>query len=334
MKKIIITILTIITLILLAPIVLAHSPIIAGKNTTPEKAIHIHKPTKSWAIYGETNQEKPHYYQLEMKKGQKIYFNLFTPNKKTNPKIALLKPKNQEKTNQNKELPNHIEIPENMTTITFEAQHSTEPDPEYEPFTPGTFYYLTNYETNAEQTGDYYIVVYGEEPNTKYGLAIGTRESFTFQEWIRIPIDTIRIHQWKGQSLVSIFFPMIIAILIIEYLLYDKELIPKSLARKLAILGGLLYIGSGFLVGWQMILGLMESGLTGTAIVTLIFVSLPILFGYYIIQTAIKKHIPRNRVKMVVLGILGIGVWAGLIVGPILVIITILIPEEYSLIGD
>ena len=65
------------------------------------------------------------------------------------------------------------------------------------------------------------------------------------------------------------------------------------------------------------------------AVVTLIFAVVPIILGYVILRTFLKnteKITRTQRVVLVICGALGLVVWAGFIVGPVLTILTAFLP--------
>jgi hypothetical protein len=47
----------------------------------------------------------------------------------------------------------------------------------------------------------------------EYALSIRHLESFKLTEWIAIPADAIRTHLWEGQSIRSVFAPLVLTLL-------------------------------------------------------------------------------------------------------------------------
>jgi hypothetical protein len=65
------------------------------------------------------------------------------------------------------------------------------------------------------------------------------------------------------------------------------------------------------------------------ALVTLMFALIPIILGYVILRTLLKKieNLKKTqRVVLVICGALGLVFWAGFLIGPILAILTACIP--------
>jgi hypothetical protein len=88
-------------------------------------------------------------------------------------------------------------------------------------FTPSSYYQLISVDLIVEQSGDYYLVVYGIG---KYGLAVGYKEEFSLLEWLKIPFDVTLVHLWEGQSLLLILLPLIIIIYIgLSFCYYSKH---------------------------------------------------------------------------------------------------------------
>jgi uncharacterized protein YybS (DUF2232 family) len=94
----------------------------------------------------------------------------------------------------------------------------------------------------------------------------------------------------------------------------------------------LLYIGSGFMMSTQLLIALIGSTSTSSAVLTLVFAILPIILGFFMIRKMIGDRSSfniRDRVVMLVFGILGLGLWAGLLVGPALSIIVSIVPAAF-----
>jgi len=80
----------------------------------------------------------------------------------------------------------------------------------------------------------------------------------------------------------------------------------------------------------QMILALTTAAPDLSAVLTAIFILIPILLALAIFRLAIsRKHITvRVRVYMAILGVLGLFAWAGLLIGPALALIASLVPSK------
>lgn len=96
---------------------------------------------------------------------------------------------------------------------------------------------------------------------------------------------------------------------------------------------GFLYIGSGFIIFTQMGIALSQSALTSSVVVTIIFALLPIILGIALIRVALRARgevTMHARIKMAALGVVGLFVWAGLIIGPVLTVVASLLPSVAS----
>jgi len=206
--------------------------------------------------------------------------------------------------------------------------------PEYEPFTPASYYYLVDVNETISNEGDYYLVVY--EPNLeegKYGIAIGYTEEFTLSEWLLIPVDVINIHQWEGQSLILILMPLLLSVILGLSLLVWKSLIKLDLFNIVGVISGLLYVGSGLMTLMQMLLALYGSFFNSSVILTLIFIALPLILGFFLLKKTIslKGNLTIiDRVVFVVLGLVGLFTWSGLLLGPCLAILIGFFPNRFS----
>ncbi len=311
-------------------LVAAHTPLNPREEIhSLDTAFEISNPTKSWTLYRELHHEgEAEYFKLHLKSGERLRANLYIKEIKENfsPNLIIISPDLFD----TDLLPAFIEIPEGLRTKLVESSLPEKRD--YEPFTPASYYYLVDVELNISTEADYYVVVY--EPNLeegKYGLAIGYKEEFTISEWLLIPFDVIGIHQWEGQSLFLILSPLLLSLFFGFFLLAKKSLIKLDIFNIIGISAGLLYVGSGFMLLMQMLLALIGSTYDSLVVVTLVFVTLPIVLGLVLVKkiTLFKGKLSTvNRIVFIVLGLAGFFTWSGLLIGPLLIIIVSLLPNQ------
>ncbi len=324
-KKLIIIIL--LKFLIISPIVIAHVPIGADENTSIETASVINEPTKSWAIYDEIHEtSEAKYYKFYMEKNQRLKIQLYTPDQGFIPNLILMEPN----ISNNEKIPDFIEKPETCGATIFYGTQSDKR--EYEPFTPTSYYYLLDVDMKVNSTGNYYIAVYNLKNTGNIGIAIGYVETFSAIEWIRIPIDTINIHIWEGQNLFLIFAPMILSIIIGISVLFFKKLKKNfDLKKQIIYIAALIYIGSGLILLAQMIFAGAKSSFGTSIIITSIFVIIPIILGLILINISLKLEEQSKKIAMVellIIGILGISFWSGIIIGPILSIISAFVTKK------
>ncbi|UCE37089.1 MAG: hypothetical protein JSW00_16610 [Thermoplasmata archaeon] len=327
MKRTYLFLIVIITIFLI-PSASAHVPISSGDNDSIERALHVHEPTKSWAIYDEISElGQAKYYRFTLKEGDRLRISLYTPEEgKFSPNCVIMASNIESKGT----IPDYVEVPEGYNFEVLEGKRSGEA--EYEPFTPASYYYTVDYDEEVNATGTYYIAVYEPNNTGKFGIAIGYVEKFDIDEWLLVPIDVINIRVWEGQSLAVIFAPMMIILIFgMGIMIWKIKNIgkfnfinpPKTTFAWLVYLSSLIYVGSGFMVLHQMSIALSRSAVGASVVVTLIFAAIPIILGYAILNVALKEEKPmekRDIIKLFLFGILGLIFWAGLIVGPVLVI--------------
>lgn len=316
-------ILIIILLTLFSPVD-AHVPLLVADNENIEYAALIEDPIKSWAIYDELRDGGGiHYYRFSMEKGQILSLTLFVPeNDGFIPSLIIMGPGIKD----NGTYPSNLEIPRGAGVLILEGEL---PDKAiYEPFTPSSHYMLAEIALHVEEEGTYYLAVYDPEMGGRYGLAIGSREEFTFIEWITVPLNVIRIHEWEGQSLSFILLPMI-TIVTIGFLFIFRTYGSKGYFNMIGWLAGLFYLGSGTGVLIQMFIALSRASFTLSVLITLMIVLFSILAGIAILHTSFQDTITvKSRVKMIILGIIGLFSWAGIVIGPFLAIIAGFLPSE------
>jgi uncharacterized protein YhhL (DUF1145 family) len=308
----------------------AHVPVTTGDNEALETAIYVHDPLKSWAFYGQLREggEAANYVRFDMEPGQRLQVSLFTPDENNfTPGLVLMGPGIESRGT----VPAFVTVPEGSGALVIEGIRPEKAS--YEPFTPSSLYERADSSVNVTAAGTYYVAVYEPTEGGRYGLALGYREEFGVYEWIRVPVDAIRIHHWEGQSYGLILAPLLAVLVIgLGVLLRLKKrgaFVLQSPFGWLGSFSGLLYLGSGATILIQMALALTRAPLTSLVLVTLIFALLPIIAGIALLrvaQQARERVAWQNRLKMAVLGIAGLLFWAGLVLGPVFALIASILP--------
>jgi hypothetical protein len=310
------------------PHVYAHTPLTPGEdNNSVQNALEIPSPTKSWTMYRELHEaEEVEYFKLHLKSGDKFQFSVSTPRSVDPnfvPNAVVMWPSFKVKG----DVPDFIEVPVGYGATLIQGIRPT--SPEYEPFTPTSYYFVVDYVANIEQEHDYYFAVFGPHSGGKYGLAVGYLEEFTAVEWLKIPFDLLMIHAWEGQSLLMILTPLILTIVIGFPLFLMKYKLSIGLVSAIGLLAGLLDIGSGLITLNQMLITINGATQTETYPLTLLFAFTPIVLGVITISKMLRFNSGwsiKDRVIIVVLGALSLVFWAGFIAGPLMIIIVGLSP--------
>lgn len=330
MKKTHLVSLLILTTVLLTLIegVSAHAPLSGDvDNESLDEAFVVSDPLKSWVIYTELHTAgEANYYTFELEKNARLTANLLIPVSEKDtflPGLIIMGPgvPNTGTT------PSYVQVPNGTHVMVIEGKLPAKAS--YEPFTPASSYLLVDVEMNVTEKGTYYLAVYDSLSGGKYSLAIGYKEEFTVSEWLLIPFNLISIHLWEGQNIVLLLAPLFLTVLVgIILIVWKRPHVLNRLPAWTGISGGLLCLGSGLLTLTQMLYALWIAP-DMVALVTLIFAVVPIILGYMILRIFLKntEKIKRTqRVMLVMYGALGLVVWAGFIVGPILTIVTALLP--------
>jgi hypothetical protein len=307
--------------------VLSHTPLQPDNNESLDTAMVIIDPTKSWAIYAKIHEkEEAQYYILHLDEGEKLKVSLYVPlaEKNFGPKLVVMGPE----ISSNDLPPGFIEVPKGVGVLIVES--NLPESPEYEPFTPSSYYYISEFELEINEHGDYYLVVYETSRGGRYGLALGYREVFGVDEWLLVPIDIFGIREWEGQSLGVVLSPLLATLaggFLVTILLNKKFL--RILRFWTVTSAGLLYLGSGFMIILQMFIALLVVQVELSVILTLIFAIMPILLGLLIIRTRTREIFGiKIRILIAILGLLGFVTWSGLLIGPSLAILSSTLPEK------
>ena len=153
---------------------------------------------------------------------------------------------------------------------------------------------------------------------------------FGIDEWLLIPIDVLSIREWEGQSLGLVLTPLLATLagglLVIIWL---KKKLPRTLRFWTVSVAGLLYLGSGFMIIMQMLIALSSAKVDLSVILTLIFAILPILLGILIVRMGLRETFEsRTRILIGILGLLGFVTWSGLLVGPMIAVLSSILPRK------
>jgi len=309
--------------------VFAHAPDTPTDNESLATAYVISDPTKSWALYAELHEgEEAQYYKFDLPQNERLLVQLFVPTSEESRFLPNLVVMGSGITSHDN-VPEYVETVDGVGIMLLKGERSSSPT--YEPFTPSSFYELASLDKEFSAGGTYHVAVYEPSQGGHYGLAIGYKEQFGLVEFIGIPIDVIGIHQWEGQSLLFIFAPLIATLAIgLAILIWKRTATVRTLFGAVGVFAGLLYLGSGFMTLTQMILALITAAPDLGVILTVFFILLPILLALAIFRFTIsrKQITNRTRIFVAIIGVLGLFVWAGLIVGPLLAIITSLLPVK------
>ena len=296
----------------------AHSPVLTGENQGIDHAFSVQDPFKSWAFYGTfPDAGSVSYYTFDLQQGDRVWGSVFTPKRDdVYPEAVLIGPGVEDAG----ELFPGVSVPAGSGYLVIPG---TKPDhPEYEPFTPAANYQWMKAEYIAEVPGTYYIAMVNKGTNAgNYGLALGFREEFTLAEWIMIPLSIGNVRVWEGSSQAFVVgFPVFIVLFGMVYLFrFKKEPLPLHPETLAGSAGGLLYLaGSGFMLV-QALMALMKTGFAGSFLVTAIFILIPLVMGVLILRYMMRP-VKYRGAKLILLGVLGMVVWGGYVVGPVLVI--------------
>jgi len=332
--------------ILLFPVA-AHVPLPSGGNDHIDDAFPVTDPIKSWVVYGDlAGAGDVRYYQMEMASGDELRLSLFTPDSSAAfvPGLVVMGPG----LSPSGEAPQFVEMhhhdEEIHHTIDKTVSESTsEPEDygavfvegtlpngaDFEPFTPSALYKMAAYSHQVTVPGTWYVAVYAPEASTsggKFGLSIGYLEEFTLAEWLYVPLSVMGIHLWEGQSWALILGPLFVTLIVGFAMIFwqggregKRGPLIKGPYGWLAVTAGLLYLGTGMMLLVQTLLALAKAEPTAAAILPMVYIILSILPGWYAIHSSLRSTGWGTRsggILMIAVGIIGLFLWAGLLVGP------------------
>jgi len=305
-----------------------HTPLDAeGEHSSLETALEIRDPTKSWTLYQELHEAaEPHYYRVHLEPGDRLVASLFTPLSEGPgfiPRLVVMGPDLEAAG----EFPEYVEVPDGYAVTALQSIRET---PGYEPFTPASYYFLAELRYEPVAGGDYYFAVYEPNGGGRYGLATGYREEFTLEEWVTTPLDLFSIRLWEGQSLILVFGPLAAAAAACVWLVSRRETV-IGVHMWLGLAAASAYVASGVNTAFQMLLALAASGFSGGSLLTGVFVASQAGLGVMVLQKSMKERRGRTvaqRAVMAAYGLIGLFIWAGIMVGPALALVAAAVSDS------
>jgi hypothetical protein len=307
-----------------------HAPLDAKESRDLATAVMITQPEKSYVIYGHLREPNDAtYYRFEMAAGQTLHAALLVNSRSTAaPDLVIMGPGIPSSGT----LPTGFPAPAGSGVVVIPGRLPERPA--YEPFSPAALYPVASYTTVVPAPGTYYVAVFTPAGEQDYSFAPGIKEEFTAAEWLLVPVSVIGIHAWEGQSPFIVLAPCIALVLTGIALLIREQRrtgIPRSPFRWLAITAGLLYLGGACVTFTQMVRALMITGWDSTAVLTLLFITIPVILGIAAIRIGIKTDKPlliTARISLGIIGLLGLLFWGGLIIGPVIAFVAAVVPES------
>ncbi len=143
-----------------------------------------------------------------------------------------------------------------------------------------------------------------------------------------VPVSVLSIYLWEGQPAAGVFAPFFIVLTggLILVFFPGKKGFPDDPAGWLAIISGLLYLGGAAITATQTVRTLLQTGYSPGVFLTLVFIAAALIPGIAAIRTGtrVQDHgYPLSSgIGMMLIGLLGFVVWAGLIAGPVIAVIS------------
>ena len=323
-RRVVLQIFFVILLIAGTGVVLAHAPLGVGTNEDIANATLISTPEKSFVLYTELHESgEAQYYLFPLLKGQRLYGSLQVPGPGSMiPDLVIIGPGIEPAGN----MPLFVQVPSGSGAMVIPGKPPGKPA--YEPFSPQPIYEVARFNVTVSREGNYYIAIFGTDSG-KYSLAPGFLEEFTAAEWLTIPLSVVSIHLWEGQSPAGIFAPLIIVKVVglaLIFLYPGWRDVRRDPIACLMIISGFLYLGGAAMTALQIVYAVQVTGYTSEVILTLLFIAGPLILGVFAIRAG--GRLPHGSlswsegIRMMVIGLLGLLFWAGLIIGPVLAILS------------
>ena len=321
---------TLLAVVMLAAPVAGHVPSFPGENTAPDRALEVPDAAKSWSFYDELATGQVKYYRFSLSAGERLRVGTFTPGGGLfTPSLVVMSPS----LNRSDPAPPGVSVPDGMGAVVVEGTRPEAPD--YEPFTPAANYHTADVSRPVDEETTYLVAIY--EPANRsgsVGVTIGYREEFSLTEYASVPFDLVAIHRWEGQHPFVVLGPLFMTLLGGVGVLYarGRDRRGPGLVRYGLGVAGLVILGSGVNTAVQMGLALWRSGPTPGALVTAVFVVVPVVAGGWAVWLATRGDATfplRTRVGLAIAGVAALATWAGFLLGPVVLLAVAVAPSRF-----
>jgi hypothetical protein len=304
----------------------AHAPILESGSNNISSALQIEDHNKSIVYYSELKQDAPQYFRIAAKEGDRIHLGIIASpvDRSFVPELAVARPlRTGSVLNGSSTI--MAGLPQGYVVAALPVVWPEQAT--YEPFAPSTFYDFGDLDEVASKDGDYIIMVHSSGDGF-YGLISGYEESFGLQEWIMLPIRLITVYRWEGQSLLQIFAPMVV-ILILGIVAIRIWRIKSGgrwhPARGMTAFSGLLFVGTSASALNQMAFSVNRSEAGSELFITLGLAAIPLVLGLATIALSVRRndaYSNNEKLSIRLLGLMGLMAGSGLIAGPMLAILS------------
>jgi hypothetical protein len=191
---------------------------------------------------------------------------------------------------------------------------------------------VASYSRVIRNPGVYYVTIVSQKNETHYSLSSGYKEESSPREWVLIPVSSIYTHIWEGQPVLSILAPFLAIVIIGIIVIARREQRKGSRPGPglwLATVSGITYLGGAALTLAQMLrVFQITGGVPPSAAITMLFAAIPVVLGIFTLRLARGPgpHTIRDRIALLLIGVIGLVFWAGLIIGPACALIAAVVP--------
>lgn len=307
---------------------LGHVPAFSADNDDPGNATYVEDPAKSWSFYDDVDANESAYYETYLRPGDRLLVNTFTPRRgEFQPGFVVM----SASLNGTAGVPDQVEVPEGYGARVVEPEPT--PTAEYEPFTPAALHRTSALDTTVDAGGTYYVAVYDPDRDAgRVGVVVGHTESFTPAEYVTVPIERPRIHDWEGQPAALVYGPFLVGVLAtaaVAHRRIDDGLTGNDARTAALVAAAALYVASTLGVVVQTVVAVSVAGVGGGVLVTLAFVGIPAALAWLLLGSATDGApiTRRRRAAVLAAAALGVATWAGFVVGPALAAVAAVLPE-------
>jgi hypothetical protein len=301
----------------LAAPVAAHVPAFPADNGTPDRAVAVPDAAKSWSFYDRLDAGGARYYRLTLDAGDRLRVGAYTPTAGGPVPSVVLMSESLDGTDAS---PPGVTVPAGMGAVVVPGRPGAA---SYEPFAPSVTYRTVDVDRTIEAGGTYLVAVYDAGGRSgPVGVTVGYREAFSPAEYLRVPVDLVRVRLWTGQHPAVVAAPWVAtAVGALVLALARRRPVPgdRRLLRAGLGVAGVLVLGTAASTLAWTVVALTATGPAAGALVTALLVAVPAVCGGWTVRLALRPDpvtAVATRVGLVVAAAASLATWAGFVVGP------------------
>lgn len=310
---------------------------VTGSNTNPNSAVSIPTNSQQWTFYDRFNSiGSAQYYSIYLTKGENVNIVLSVPTNQSSleayPQLAIIGPA----LNSAMQSSVNLYLPAGYGAI-FPADSATTML-NYNPIIPSETSVLASTSFTAYQNSTYYIAVFNGQANSTYEISSTSSYVLSLGDWLTLSAKSLGIYSWEQEPLWFVFLPVVLVFVLGQIIVLKKYWGDwdrlSNFRFWISIFAAIFLFGGSLTILVQVLLYVYKTGSFSNVLISAAPILIGVLLGLLALMVPIDKETKQNsekdlhRKRMVLIGLLGIASSSGFLAGPILAILSGIVPKR------